>query len=67
MKQTFIVKGMKCDGCVNSVKTALSAVSGVKEIDIDLESGRVELETVGPIPTHLLAAAVENAGYAFKG
>jgi len=67
MKQQFSVKGMKCDGCIKSVKTALSAVSGVKDVVVDLESGKVEIEAVGPIPKHILAAAVENAGYAFEG
>lgn len=41
---TLSVSGMSCMGCVNSVKTLLSALPGVANVQIDLASGRVTLE-----------------------
>lgn len=41
---TLNVIGMSCMGCVNSVKSLLSALPGVANIQIDLASGRVSLD-----------------------
>lgn len=41
---TLSVSGMSCMGCVNSVKTLLSALPDVANVQIDLASGRVTLE-----------------------
>jgi copper chaperone len=58
------VSGMSCMGCVSSVKNLLGALPGVARIDIDLASGRVEIdyapETVQPAQ---LRQAIEDGGY----
>lgn len=37
MEKTYEVTGMKCQGCVEKVTQKLSAVPGVKAVDVDLE------------------------------
>ena len=37
MEKTYEVTGMKCQGCVTNVTEKLSAVSGVKAVNVDLE------------------------------
>lgn len=37
MEKTYEVTGMKCQGCVRKVTEKLSAVSGVKAVNVDLE------------------------------
>ena len=37
MSQTFSVTGLSCQSCVNHVTEALSALSGVEGVRIDLE------------------------------
>ncbi len=57
------VLGMTCDNCVKHVTTALMGVTGVKNVDVDLDAGTAAV-TVNPgiqIPT--LTAAVKAAGY----
>jgi copper chaperone CopZ len=39
--ERFIVFNMKCQGCVNMIKTGLSQVDGVSEIYIDLTKSEV--------------------------
>jgi copper chaperone CopZ len=37
-KQTVVVEGMHCGGCANSVKTKFEAISGVSQVEMDLEN-----------------------------
>lgn len=62
--ETITVKGMTCDGCVNSVTKALKGVSGVEKADVDL-AGQKAIVTFDDSKTNLAALkeAVEEAGY----
>jgi len=42
--KTFSVKGMTCQGCVNTVKTKLGKIDGVKKYDVSLEKGEAVVE-----------------------
>lgn len=44
MKSTLQVSGMTCQNCVSSVKGALGELTGVSEVDVDLESGQVVVD-----------------------
>jgi copper chaperone len=63
-KLQLIVTGMSCMGCVNSVKNLLGALPGIGKIDIDLASGKVNVEyaadKVGPAQ---LRQAILDGGY----
>ena len=37
MEKRVLIEGMKCGGCANRVKNALSLIKGVKHIDVSLE------------------------------
>ena len=64
---TRYVSGMSCDHCVHAVTTEVSAIDGVTKVDVDLESGRVDIESSGPVPDDAFAAAVTEAGYEVAG
>ena len=40
----LFIKGMTCNNCVSSVKKTINQLSNVRVIDIDLKSGRVEVD-----------------------
>lgn len=57
------IKGMSCGHCVMAVTKALSAVDGVRDVNVDLQSGvatYAEEKTVDPA---VIAEAVKKAGY----
>lgn len=60
------VEGMSCGSCVKHVRQALQPLLGVREVEVDLPSGRVrvsgELEQ-GSAP---LLTALTDAGYPAK-
>lgn len=39
VKSTFTVKGMTCQGCVNTVKNVIEKIDGVNKSDVNLETG----------------------------
>lgn len=58
------VSGMSCMGCVNSVKNLVSALPGVTSVNVDLASGKVEVNH-DPILANAQAVrqAIEDGGY----
>ena len=60
---TYQVTGMTCGHCVQAVTTEVSAIDGVTDVQVDLESGRVEVTGQG-ITDEAVRAAVDEAGYA---
>ena len=61
---TYTVTGMTCGHCVNAVTTELSAIDGVTVVDVHLETGRATVTSDEPLERDVVAAAVDEAGYA---
>ncbi|SFQ43748.1 copper ion binding protein [Amycolatopsis arida] len=62
-ESTYTVKGMTCGHCVSSVKEEVGAVAGVRDVDVDLTTGRLTVRTAEPVPVERISAAVVEAGY----
>ena len=60
---TYTVTGMTCGHCVKAVTEEVSALPGVTDVDVDLESGRVTVTADTDPDAAALAAAVDEAGY----
>lgn len=68
MTTTLItVQGMTCGNCVKHVKEAISEVSGVSNVEIELDNGKVTIESAGDLDTESVKAAVSEAGYTVAG
>jgi copper chaperone len=55
------VKGMTCQGCVNSVTRIIKKADPAAEVTVDLPTGRVEARSTAS--AQQLATAVSGAGY----
>ncbi|UCC83145.1 MAG: cation transporter [Gemmatimonadota bacterium] len=60
---TLNVTGMSCEGCANSVKSALSQVAGVEVADVYLAEKKAVLEVEDTVEATDLVGTVEAAGY----
>ena len=60
---TITVTGMTCDHCVRAVRDEVSAIQGVTNVEVDLASGQVTIETATELDPAAVAAAVDEAGY----
>jgi copper chaperone len=59
----FTVTGMTCGHCSNAVSSEIAKIAGVTNVDVDLASGVVRVESSAPVDRQLVAAAVDEAGY----
>lgn len=44
MEKEMMLEGMKCDGCVATVKEKFSAIAGVEEVTVDLEGKKATVK-----------------------
>ena len=65
MNQRFQVQGMSCGHCVRAVTAAVQAVDPAAEVQVDLASGEVQVQSVGDHAA--IARAIEEEGYQVKG
>ena len=64
---TVTVTGMTCGHCAASVREEVENIPGVISVDVDLISGKVTIDSDGPIRTDAIQGAVEEAGYELAG
>lgn len=60
---TYTVVGMTCDHCARAVREEIWRLDGVVDVDVDLASGAVTVESERALDPAQLAAAVDEAGY----
>ncbi len=58
---TYTVTGMTCGHCVSSVTEEVTALEGVTDVTVDLETGL--LTVTGDVTDEAVKGAVEEAGY----
>jgi copper ion binding protein len=65
MSETVIytVAGMTCGHCVAAVTEELTKLPGVTSVDVQLDDGRVSVESDQPLDPEAVRAAVDEAGY----
>lgn len=66
MNQTIFVSGMTCGHCINAVTKELSKLSEVKKVEVDLTSGKIDIDTNTEIERARLEEAITEAGYELK-
>ncbi|MFJ4652631.1 heavy-metal-associated domain-containing protein [Nocardia sp. NPDC088792] len=60
---TYTVTGMTCGHCVGSVQKEIGKIDGVTDVDVDLATGLVKVESAAPLAESDVVAAVDEAGY----
>ena len=66
MKKTLKIEGMMCQHCVAHVTKALSGVSGVASVEVNLKKKTAEVSLSESVADESLIAAVTEAGYEVK-
>ena len=61
-QRTYIVEGMTCDHCVQAVRSEVTGVAGITDVQVDLDTKLVRVAGED-IDDAAVFAAVEEAGY----
>ena len=59
--KTFIIKGMSCGGCVNSLTRVLKTVPGIEPLKIDVGTAALRLDDT--VTSQAVKDAVARAGF----
>jgi copper chaperone len=66
MSWKITVENIKCGGCANSIRKALAAVPGIGEVEVNVETGEIQVqgdETARPVVSkRLLELGYPEAG-----
>ena len=62
IEKTFIIDGMSCGGCVNSLTRVLKAVPGIEPLKIEVGKASLRLDSAN-VTDDTVKAAVERAGF----
>ncbi|MDH3393479.1 MAG: cation transporter [Desulfobulbaceae bacterium] len=57
------IKGMSCQHCVESVTKALSAINGISDVVVNLESGEAQYKEEQPTPTEVIHDTIAKIGF----
>ena len=63
MQTTLNVEGMSCSHCENAVKKAVSAITGVTELAVDLAAKTVIVTHDGNVTVDSIRNVIEDQGY----
>lgn len=63
---TIFANNIKCDGCVNSIRTGLMKIKGVNGVDVSKEESKVSVSGVA-IAREEIVSELESLGYPEKG
>ena len=59
----LIIEGMKCEGCVNRIKNALSTIKGINSFDLSLEDKKLTLSLKKEKTVDEVMKKIETLGF----
>lgn len=66
MEHIIEVENIKCSGCASTIEKQLRKLDSVSAVSVDIEAGRVTVETADTDREQLVATLLKN-GYPEKG
>lgn len=66
INKTFYIEGMKCEGCANRIKNALSTISSVKSCSVSSEDKKADLVLTTDIDDSVFQEKIEDLGFTVK-
>jgi copper chaperone CopZ len=64
---TYQITGMTCAHCADAVSQELSALPGVRGVEVDLSAGTAAVTSDAVLPLDEVRNAVDEAGYKLAG
>lgn len=59
----YSVTGMSCGHCESAVRSEVSAIDGVRTVDVNATTGRLVVTATEGVSDAMVIAAVDEAGY----
>jgi copper chaperone len=62
MEYMIDADNIKCEGCASTIRNALGRIGGVREVAVDIATGRVRVEADVGL-RDVITAALKSSGY----
>ncbi|WP_426323982.1 heavy-metal-associated domain-containing protein [Microbacterium sp. E-13] len=59
----YTVTGMSCGHCEASVRSEVSKLAGVEDVQVSAAAGTLKIVSAAELADHVVLAAVDEAGY----
>lgn len=59
----YQVTGMTCGHCETSVREEVGEIAGVQNVEVSAQTGKLVIQTAGPVDDAAVLAAIDEAGY----
>ena len=63
VERVYRVPDVSCEHCVHAITTELTRIPGVIEVDVNLSTKLVTVQSEENVPDGALRAGIEEAGY----
>ena len=63
MKTKIKVTGMSCEHCVKRVTKAIESIAGIKDVQVDLKSGKATFDKPETVSMEEIVKAIKKTGY----
>ena len=60
--EEILVANVECNSCARTIKNVLSAIKGIREVDVNVEKGQVKVSYEN-IERKSISEALESIGY----
>ena len=67
VRSEYTVVGMTCEHCASAVTEELTRLPGVRDVEVELSTGLVTVDSDALLPLDEVRAAVDEAGYELAG
>ena len=67
MKTSLAIQNLKCGGCAHTISTKISALTGVEEVEVDVEKARVHFNYTNDDERALVINTLHQLGYPIVG
>lgn len=67
VRSEYTVVGMTCEHCASAVTEELTRLPGVRDVEVELSTGQVTVDSDALLPLDEVRAAVDEAGYELAG
>ncbi len=64
---TYAVEGMSCQHCVDAVTAEVGRLTGVEQVQVDLDAGAVTVTSTAALDLDAVREAVDEAGFDLAG
>lgn len=59
----FTVQNLKCQGCSNSITSALDKIDGIKSIEVDVENSEITIQAISNRAVEMAESKLSKLGY----